>query len=29
MDDIRHASPKSKVLNRDRARFKWLGEIIG
>ena len=26
MDDIRRAAPKSKVLNRDRARFDIAGE---
>ena len=25
MDDIRRAAPKSKVLNRDRARFEVAG----
>jgi mRNA interferase HigB len=25
MDDIRHAAPKSKVLNRDRVRFEVAG----
>jgi mRNA interferase HigB len=25
MDDIRHATPKSKVLNRDRVRFNIAG----
>jgi mRNA-degrading endonuclease HigB of HigAB toxin-antitoxin module len=25
MDDIRHAAPKSKVLNRDRVRFNIAG----
>ena len=25
MDDIRHAAPKSKVLNRDRVRFEIAG----